>query len=146
MVKPWQYTPAPPPRRIGTAAAEPLSASQEAELLHRHRLGYMDKTAHRRLSKLFTDAPADITQRLTRACEHLGVTGEYVDLYTQAVDHAEALEHLWVRVEAGEWPINNADVLRSYLERARGGDGEALEPVLVYLLHPTVAAELCIHS
>jgi hypothetical protein len=141
-MKPWEYPPTPLKRRAEKASAEVLNSLQEAELLHRHRLGYIEKRACRRLEKLFSDPPPDMTARLLKACEHLGVTGEYAELYEQAGDHAEALERLWGRVDAGVWPIGNANVLEAYLKRARGGDAEALRPVLAYVLQERVMEEL----
>lgn len=142
MVKPWQYAPQPiSPSRRPKPSPE-LSPLQEAELLHRHYLGYMDARAYRRLEALFTEPPPDIKARLLKACEHLGVTGEYAELYGLAAEHRDALEALWQRVEAGAWPIGNPEVLRAYLKRARAGDAEALSPVVAYVMHEAVAAEL----
>ena len=142
-MRPWQYRPAPPSQAI---AAEPLDAAQEAELLHRHKLRFMDVNAHARLEVLFADPPADMTARLKKACEHLGVTGVYAELYALAVENRDALERLTARVEAGTWPIGNLGVLRDYLKRAREGDADALHPVVAYVMDKSVEKELSLTS
>ena len=134
--RPWEYRAAP---RQDQAA--PLAA-QEAELLCRHHLGFMDARAHARLEALFAEPPADIAARLTKTCAHLGVTAEHAELYALAADYRNVLERLEHRISAGQWPIRNPGVLKTYLKRARGGDTEALCPVLTYLAHEAVADEL----
>lgn len=144
MVKPWQYAPQPvsPSRGRRPKRSPELSPLQEAELLHRRFLGYMDTRAHHRLEALFSEPPPDMTARLLKACEHLGVTGEHAELFGLAAEHRGALKALWQRVEAGAWPIGNLEVLKAYLKRARAGDAEALTPVIAYVMHEAVAAEL----
>ena len=109
-----------------------------AELLYRHHLGFIDERAHVRLNALFIDPPADMTERLKRACDHLGVTGDHAELYGLAADHADMIEQLTVRVNSQAWPIGNLETLKTYLERAQQGDAEALPPVLAYVMHEAV--------
>lgn len=139
-MRPWQYQPTPP--RAVAIAAEPLGAAQEAELLHRHHLRFMDARVHARLEALFIEPPADMSPRLTRACEHLGITGEHAELFAQATDYQNVIEQLEARVEAGRWPIGNLEVLREHLKRTREGDADALHPVLAYVTDKAVEAEL----
>ncbi len=143
-MKPWEYRPAPvngsKPR--SARVAEPPNPSAQVELLNRYHLGYMDAKVRARLAKLFQEPPSDIDERLAKARDYLNVTGEYAELYVQAAEHKGLLEALWGRVEVAAWPIGSADVLKDYLTRARGGDGEALRPVLAYVLQERVMEEL----
>ncbi len=143
-MKPWEYRPAPVngSKRRSARVAEPLNPSAQVELLNRYHLGYMDAKVRARLAKLFQEPPSDIDERLAKARDYLNVTGEYAELYAQAAEHKGLLEALWGRVEVTAWPIGNANVLEAYLKRARGGDGEALRPVLAYVLQERVMEEL----
>ena len=137
--KPWEYRAV---KAAKQASAEALSAAQEAELLLRHQLGLMDMKVHRRLSALFRDVPADITERLIRACTYLNITGADAEVYALAADHQCALARLKTRVEADTWSINDLVVLKTYLTRADTGDSRALLAVLDYMTLPEVAAAL----
>lgn len=128
--KPWEYKAAKPKAE----ATSSLTAAQEAELLLRHHLGYMDAKAHQRLTELFMEEPADIRQRLERACEHLKVTGANAETYALAVDHQKMIERIKTRVGAGTWLIANLDVLKEYLRRASSGEVEALLAVVNYVM------------
>lgn len=135
----WEYGAAPATRQ---GEHEAGGALREAELLHRYYLGFLPARVKTRLEALFADPPADIAARLGKACEHLGVTGAHADLYARAADDKDVLEWLTACVEAGAWPIGNPEVLKGYLKRARGGDAEALSPVLAYVTQEAVRAEL----
>jgi hypothetical protein len=47
-----------------------------AELLARYHLGMIAPKAAARLAAIFEAPPADALERLARACDHLGVTGD----------------------------------------------------------------------
>jgi hypothetical protein len=47
-----------------------------AELLARYHLGMIAPNAAARLAAIFEAPPADALERLERACDHLGVTGD----------------------------------------------------------------------
>lgn len=56
-----------------------------AELIARHELGMIAPRAAARLAALFEANPPDVLDRLERACDHLGVTG---DRAAELVDEA----------------------------------------------------------
>ena len=138
--KPWEYRAVKAAEQASTVEA--LSAAQEAELLLRHQLGFMDPKVHQRLSELFESVPVDTTARLARACAFLKITGANTEIYALAADHQQTLECLKARVEANTWPINNLAVLKAYLTRANAGDSQALLAVVAYAILPEVAAAL----
>lgn len=129
-LKPWEYRAAKPKTEVSGS----LTGVQVAELLMRHHLGYMDAKAHQRLSELFMEEPADIRQRLERACEHLKVTGANAETYALAVNHQKMMERLEARVGTGTWLIPSADVLKEYLVRASLGEVKALLAVVEYVM------------
>ena len=139
-MKPWQYRPTPPPQAI--TAAELPNTSREVELLHRYHLHFMDARVYARLEALFTDPPVDMTARLKKACDHLGVTGEHAELFATAAEYQDALEQLTARVGAGAWPVGNLETLKDYLGRVRRGDASALRSVLTYITQEAVKREL----
>ncbi len=62
-----------------------------AELIARHELGMVEPRAAARLAALFEANPPDVLDRLERACDHLGVTGDRAaELVNEAA--ARALE------------------------------------------------------
>ncbi len=129
--KPWEYRTAKVTRQVNTVEAVP--AAQEAELLLRHHLGLMDIKVHRRLSALFENPLADITERFLRACTYLNITGADVEVYASAAYYRQALARLKARIEADTWAIDNLVVLQAYLVRANAGDSQALLAVLGYV-------------
>lgn len=139
--KPWEYG-AVQTARSKANTAEPLPSPCVLELLLRHHLGFMDERAHERLSSLFKDPPADISERLIRACDHLKITGENAKVYSLTADYQEMITRLSIRVGADKWAIEQIATLRDYLARANKGDPQALLAVAAYVELPEVSHTL----
>lgn len=139
--KPWEYS-AAQTARPKAKVAKPPTPPQILELLLRHHLGFMDNRVHERLSMLFKNPPADIDERLARACEHLSVSGANAEVYALAAGYQEAITRLTVRLEADAWVIGNIATLEDYLARANKGDPQALLAVVAYIELPEVSHAL----
>ena len=56
-----------------------MSTKRIPELLARYHLGLIPSRVGKRLAALFRDNPVDALERLERACDYLGITGEHAD-------------------------------------------------------------------
>lgn len=85
-----------PDSHLAIAGEEPTSRERKiAELIARYQAGQFTPEVRARLAKRFADNPPDAEERVLRACDHLGVTGEGL---------AEADQLAQEAYEAAGWP------------------------------------------